>query len=424
MSPRQKTFALQVYRIGVLLAIAWLIRSHSTNLRVQGNRPISLTEVRQFLPNAADLKPDHGPRGGLLILNQRKQRIGYAVRTMPKTRDIVGYSGPIDVMVVFGKDDSVLGTSIRQSYDTPSHVEDVEKSYLFMEAWNGKPWEEISTIENFGEHNIWAVSGASRTSEAMMESITARLRTDAAAATGRGFAWRWQDTALLVLIILGAACAFVKDRRFKKIQPVIRIGTFVVLGFVLGDLLAQSLFIGWIEARIPWAETPGVVLLALAAFLVPAITQQPLYCQYLCPHGHAQRWLMKYVPARFMVKLDPDSKWSLRWLPALLLGIVLLTALFELPVDLAGIEPFHAYLWKAAGIATIAVAIISLIVSAFIPMAYCKFGCPTGLLFTFVRRPTHNRWAKRDTVALGFLVIAFILIQFHGPIQDWLLATP
>ncbi len=103
MSSKLKSAALQAYRIGILLAIAWLIREHALTLQIQGSRPISLTEVRIFLPEASDLQPDAGPRGGLNVLDAQKQPIGYAVRTMPMTRDIVGYSGPIDVLVVFAE---------------------------------------------------------------------------------------------------------------------------------------------------------------------------------------------------------------------------------------------------------------------------------------------------------------------------------
>ena len=84
---------------------------------------------------------------------------------MPESRDVIGYSGPTDALVVFDSSDQVLGVAIRHSYDTPSHVEDVTLDLLFMESWNGKSWDEIGAIQDFGEAGIYAVSGATRTSE-------------------------------------------------------------------------------------------------------------------------------------------------------------------------------------------------------------------------------------------------------------------
>ena len=44
------------------------------------------------------------------------------------------------------------------------------------------------------------------------------------------------------------------------------------VGFINGDLLAQSLFAGWMQAGAPWRTAPGLVLLAAAALAVPWAT--------------------------------------------------------------------------------------------------------------------------------------------------------
>ncbi|MEJ6524143.1 MAG: hypothetical protein QNL65_08200, partial [Opitutales bacterium] len=44
------------------------------------------------------------------------------------------------------------------------------------------------------------------------------------------------------------------------------------------------------------------------------------------------------------------------------------------------LEPFDGYVWEVAGVVTIAIALISLHTSAFVPMAYCRYGCPTGAM--------------------------------------------
>jgi hypothetical protein len=244
-----------------------------------------------------------------------------------------------------------------------------------------------------------------------------------AAVGGGGFRIRWQDLALALIAIGGCVFAFWKNPKVQRWQVAFSVAVFVVLGFVLGDLLAQSLLVGWAESGVPWRLTPGLVLLAAAAFLVPWTTRQPVYCQYICPHGHAQRWLRRLVPPQWKPRLSEDLKWPGRVIPVLLLVAVLLTSFFQLPLDLAGIEPFDAYLIRAAGLATIVVAIVGLLVSLFIPMAYCKYGCPTGLLLEFIRRRGGgNRPEVRDVVALMFLLTAIALFRFYEPIHDWIVS--
>ena len=158
---------LQIYRLSILLAIAWLVRSHQDRLRVQGDWPVTVAEVKVFLKEAHRLRVDPGPRAGLEVLDVSGARIGYAVRTMPESREITGYSGPTDVLAVFNAAEEGVGIAVRHSYDTPSHVEDVRMDFLFMKKWNGRPWAEIAKITDLGEAGIYGVSGATRTSDAV-----------------------------------------------------------------------------------------------------------------------------------------------------------------------------------------------------------------------------------------------------------------
>ena len=387
------------------------MRSHHANLRVQGDWPITVAEVKAFLPGAERLRVDPGPRAGLVVEGAAGEKIGYAVRTMPESREIVGYSGPSDVLVVFDAEDRGLGVAIRHSYDTPSHVEDVTRDFVFMERWNGRAWDDIAEITDLHEAGIYGVSGATRTSDAVAQSITHRL---ALAAGGEGmstpFRFGWRDGLLLGIVALGCLFAFWKAKSFQRWRWVYSVGTIVGLGFWMGDLIAQSLLVGWIESRVPWEATPGLVIFVAAAFLLPWFTKQPVYCQFICPHGNLQRWAMKVIPATWKRPLPEDGKWVARWIPVMLLFVVLAVSFLQLDLDLAGIEPFDAYLLKGAGLATSVVALVGLAISLFYPMAYCKFGCPTGWLLEFVRRRGgKDHFSERDWMGLALFAVALVL---------------
>ena len=80
---------------------------------------------------------------------------------------------------------------------------------------------------------------------------------------------------------------------------------------------------------------------------------------------------------------------------------------------MAILEPFDAYVWEVAGGITIAIALISLVASAFVPMAYCRYGCPTGaVLKLFEFKKGGDEWNKRDYLSFALLGLALLLYFF------------
>jgi polyferredoxin len=145
------------------------------------------------------------------------------------------------------------------------------------------------------------------------------------------------------------------------------------------------------------------MILTAAALLVPMATGQNVYCSHVCPHGAVQQLIRKRLP--WQVRLSPKV---LRWLkvfPMLLIAWVVAIGMLHLPFSPVDIEPFDAWLWSVAGLATIAVAVIGLVASLFVPMAYCRFGCPTGLMLDYVSRAGGKTWTMRDTIVLAVVVI-------------------
>jgi len=421
--PRAVPILMQAFRLGVLVAIAWMIRQHHLREVVQGDRPITISEVKAFLPETHTLRPDDSPRQGLNVLNAQGEKIGYAARTMPHSREIAGYSGPTDALIVLDAKDQVVGVKIRHSYDTPSHVSDVQGDFVFMETWNGKPWDEVAKLQDLQRSGIYGVSGATRTSEAVAKSVAYRAALGEGTAVKQAARFGWQDAGLILVTVAGCALAFVKRPWLQKRKRWLCIGIFLYLGVLSGDLLAQSLLIGWAEGGVPWRVTPGLVILAATAFLVPWGTRQPVYCTYICPHGHAQRWLMKVLPAKWMLTVPEDAKWGLKAMPFLLLCVVLATTFLSLPLDLAGIEPFDAYVIRSAGVATIAIAVLGLAASLFVPMAYCKYGCPTGFLLDMVRKHGGNQWiTAKDYLALALLILAMVLYFGGEALNAWIVS--
>ncbi|MBI5799949.1 MAG: 4Fe-4S binding protein [Verrucomicrobia bacterium] len=410
---------LQLYRLGVLFAVAWLVRAHHARLRAEGDAPVRVGEVTGWFTNAAELQLDLEARGGFRVRDRDGAELGYLIRTLPQADRIIGYCGITDTLVALDREGHVLGFKIRKSEDTKTHVGDVMDDRHFKKTWNGMTWEQVAgmDLKNAG---VEGVSGATMTSMAVAEGIVHRFRVAQGEMRPPTFRVGLRDCGLVAVVVLGVWLTFTKREGRERWRRWFQWVVIGYVGFLNGDLLAQTLLAGWAKSGVAWRMAPGLVLFAAASFAVPWVARRPLYCQQLCPHGAAQEVITRLAPVRWRVNVPAALDRALRWLPGLLLLFVLSVVMLPLEFDLAGLEPFDAYIIRSAGIATIAVAIAGLLAALFVPKAYCKYACPTGALLEFVRaRGTGDKFGRRDLAAGAMLLVALAMHWLHAAIHAW-----
>lgn len=384
-------------------------QSASTSLRFPDE--ITLAEVEQLEPDADRLTPSSLHRGGLDVLDDAGQKIGIAVRTSPVSDTIVGYKGPTDTLMLLSADGSTLKKiALRKSYDTKRYVAYVTGDSYFLNLFNKSALERMAGID-FKEAGVEGVSGATETSWSVAEGLKQRARSllaDQPAGWLRQIRWRWQDVGHLLVLASAFLMAFTRLRG----RPWLRHAhhAFLVLygGFIVGELLSQGLLTGWAAHGTPWKSAPGLLLLGVVALLAPVFTGRQLYCHHLCPHGALQQLLARRLPGRW--NLPPHVEAWLQRLPFALLTLVLAAAVLELNVDLNALEAFDAYQFRIAGLASLIIALVGLAASLFQPLAYCKYGCPTGALFKLLRfTGDADRLGARDWLATALLATAALI---------------
>ena len=364
---------------------------------------ITLEEVKALEPQATALR-ENKTTGVLDVLNSQNQVIAKVLRTAPVTDTLIGYKGPSDTLVLLDTaGQSVRGIRLRKSYDTKRYVGYVTGDSYFLNRFNRLSMEQLATLD-FKQAKIEGVSGASETSYAMADGLRKRaqkLMEDASPALNaiKQIRWRWQDTGHVLVLLSAFAMAFTKLRGIAWLRHAHHGVLVVYAGFVAGELLSQALFAGWAKHGTPWRSAPGLVLLGMVALLGPVVTRRQLYCHHLCPHGALQQLIARRV--RWQISLP---KW-LEHLPFALLALVLVAVALQLGLDLNALEPFDAYVWKVAGLASIVIAGFGLLISIFSPMAYCRCGCPTGALFKLLRfSGDQDRLGKKDWAALALIL--------------------
>lgn len=367
---------------------------------------VTIEETQGLFTNVARLELA-GPR--LKVLDAAGVLLGYVIRTSPQADNVSGYRGPTEALVGLATDEqTVVGVRLRATYDTDSYVDQVRKSPRFLDTFKQRNFDELATLDTRKER-IEGVSGATLTGFAVAEGIKRRV---AAMQKQEGKVVPWKihgrDWAMAGVVLGGMAMAFTSLRGNRWVRVVWQLFLVGYVGLIGNDMLSLVVLGGWAAHGTAWKGAPGLLLLAVAAFLVPWTTRRQLYCHQICPHGAAQQ-LLGGLFRRHALRL-PQAKW--RWLeglPVALLGLALVALLSGWPLNLANLEPFDAWVWRAAGGITLAIAIVGLVASIFIPQAYCRFGCPTGALLNFARAAgSGDRWGRRDWGALGLLLAGLV----------------
>jgi polyferredoxin len=369
--------------------------------------PIQIEEVQEHIPAASELIPSATHPSLLEILDINGTKLGQTGRSSPYADQIIGYQGPVDSLLVFDTNGSLTGMKIRSSFENEPYADYPNDDAYFASLFTGRSISQLGDM-SLSEEEVEGVSGATMTSMAMAEGIVKtatsweQKKLLDQEAKKIFINWKARDYGSLAVILLAGFVAFNKRGKSKFFRISLQVLLVCYLGLINGDILSQALFAGWAQSGVPWERAPILALLTLAALLVPMTTGKAFYCHQLCPHGAAQQWMRKLTkkPVRLPQNLDR----ILKFLPFGLLGLVVFFAFTNSVHSVAILEPFDAYVWKVAGSITIAIALLSLLASAFVPMAYCRYGCPTGaMLKLFEFGKNDAGWTRRDYLSLGLL---------------------
>lgn len=354
------------------------------------------------------------------VLVDTNQRIGQVLITTPAADDLNGYQGPTAVLAGFDLGGKCIGLIVDQTYDNQPYANYLNDDAYFQSLYRGKTLSQIAGMTPEAAE-IDGVSGATMTSICVVEglaiaaseAIRSGVGSDPAFAGRSKRTRRWQsyliDGTTVLLTLFGVAFSFTSLSKRKWFRYGYQVTVVIVLGFVSGHMLSQASVAGWSAHAIPWSVAPGLVFLSMAALLVPIVSKQQPYCQHICPFGAMQQMARNRVMWRLPI---PSIVHQLRnVIPFVLLAVTVSVATTGFEFNLASIEPFDGFSFRVAGWATISILIVGLLLSLVSPMAYCRFGCPTGAMLNYVRfRSDSHRLGIRDAAAVVLLLIAIVLL--------------
>jgi len=394
-----------------LLAVVWF--RHHPRGNVADGRPVTVTvdQAQDLFPDAVALVPGQEKYPSRTVLDADRAPLGVLILSGPDTARITGYGGPTPLAVGLDDEGDVFGVVLLENAESESYLMDVLDSGL-QECWNGLPVDRALT------KTVDAVSGATMSSSAIIETLHATLQPlvqvkqaappPSSRVTGT-MLWLW-----LVLILDIALFCFRK--RLRRLRTWFLLANVAVIGFLAGSMLSLAQASGWSIHGIPqrvWLTTGAMAFLAV---LLPLFTGRDFYCSHVCPYGACQELLGKLRRSKVRT-----PGWLGGWLRTLR-GAVLGTAWLGLAVgvaqDLTVAEPFAAFHLRAAPLSVLVLAGAFLLVSLFIPRAWCRLLCPTGRLLTAARGKPRAPGAPRGAL-LSFSAFSCLLLVVAGCWLAW-----
>lgn len=387
-------------------------RASGKGVSLKFPEPVTLEEARELFGPTVEKLLENRPRNGWITVRSSGEKLlGFLVRTSPEADAVSGYAGPSECLVAIGPDQqTLLSWRIRKSYDSEDYVDRVRRDEDYQKKltrWTVSEWPSV----DFEKAGVEGVAGATMTSYAVAESMRVRFRQESRRESG----WRpdFKEMALWLVIAGSVVMSFSKLR--GRIWARLLWQGFLVgcLGVWLGQFISIAQFAGWAKAGTSGSQSVGILLLVAVSLLVPWGSGKQIYCHQICPHGAAQEWLGRF--RRLHVAVPDSINRLLSKIPYLLLAGAFLWAVWNPRWDLSTMEPFNAWVLRGGAVASLILACMGLVASLFVPQAYCRYGCPTGAVFKWLRAASsQERFGAKDWGAAVVLGMALLLLVIRN----------
>lgn len=337
---------------------------------------IELSEIHDLFPDAQQLQLLD--TSYFAVKNAENETVGSVLLSSPYSDGIKGYAGPTPLLIALDKEGKIMQVRILANRETPGFLKSVTNAGFF-ESWNGL------TVDEALQKDVDAVSGATYSSRGIQNSLKARLavvsRQSVTEATDNSALW--PNLCILLVVVMALVCFFIPQKT-KTLRLITLLLSILILGFWRDAMMSLYLFYGWLTNGLSLATEWVLVLVALLAVMLPLFTGKAFYCTYLCPMGALQEMVGKACKKK--VKMSNKLVMILLIIRKLYLLVILVLLALGIITNLVFFEPFSVFSVRSLTVFSVVFAVIILAASLFINRAWCRFLCPTGLLFDLVRR--------------------------------------
>lgn len=339
----------------------------------------SLVDAQEYFSNAKDINILSIDKAE--VIGAKGEIIGHLLSTSPLADTIIGYAGKVPVLIAIDNKEIIKGVKLicNCNCESPGFIRRIDKK-AFFNSWDGMSLRDARTAD------VDVVSGASMTTAAVKTGVQLRLskylETDK---TEAPFPWaKTLAFAASLFVVILALVSFFFAKTFAKKRVVLLIASLIILGFWQGELISLALMYGWLINGLSLTAKTLMLIILVLSLVLPLFTNKAFYCAHVCPYGAAQELMGKISKKK--IKLPSNFIKYFKHFKMLFFYTLVLAVILRFEFDLSDIEPFSAFLFTIASPLVIILATVFLIISIFIPKAWCNYFCPTGYLLDVFRK--------------------------------------
>jgi hypothetical protein len=278
------------------------------------------------------------------------------------------------LFVLTDSEDLVKGIILGNHYESSEYFRDLIKSG-FLAKWNG-----IERVESIS-HEVDVVSGATISSTAIISGVRSALAGEKIVA---GFSIFSIENLLSFLLLLLLTIAYFKPKWLINYRTVLQVLSVVIFGFWLTRVLSLAQIFGWFSTGINWKAQLFIGVVFILSVLLPVFFGRAFYCSWVCPYGAAQELCGK---AKFKkINFSAKTIKILRYTREVVFFIIMIIFWTGFIFDVTLAEPFAAFSLTKTGYFTLGLAGLFLVISLFVPKAWCNYFCPTGYVLEWIRK--------------------------------------
>jgi len=146
----------------------------------------------------------------------------------------------------------------------------------------------------------------------------------------------------------------------------------------LGQILS------WFSTGINWKAHLFIATVFILSVILPLFFGRAFYCSWVCPYGAAQELCAKINSKK--ARVSPQIKKILNHTREAVFYTIMILLWIGFVFDVFLVEPFAAFSITKASYFTMGLAGVFLVISLFVPKAWCNYFCPTGYLLEWIRK--------------------------------------